>query len=259
MEFTFSNSRFLSPTFQTDIYFEKFITKYGFEDLLSSIVKGLSENKRNKIFSSLDVKSGENFIIAPYPMNREKIMSYVDFQKRYIDKITEYYKGSSATEMIFPCISEILLNFWEHATKDNQSILVAEGNKNKIEIACADTGEGILGTMIKGRPYLTKGKNDIEILELAMKKDITSKINTNHMGRGLWVLNEFAKKTNGTFYVFSQGVGLCTKFGRTTYFKSGFWPGSIIYINLPLNNIVTMNDVLREDLSLIPSIKLNLT
>jgi hypothetical protein len=40
--------------------------------------------------------------------------------------------------MILLTFSEILLNFWEHATEDTKSIIVAHGNKDQIEIALGE-------------------------------------------------------------------------------------------------------------------------
>jgi hypothetical protein len=160
--------------------------------------------------------------------------------------------------MILTCVSEILLNFWKHALEDPQSILVAEGTKSKIEIGCADTGNGIISTLKEGKQEFRK-LSSRQILQKAIQKNVTSKPNTFHMGRGLWILDEIATITGGIFHLYSEGVSYKNQNGKKIFSNCGYWKGTIVYLNLPLNKPVAMGDILKEEKNDLNNIKLNIT
>lgn len=147
--------------------------------------KDVLENEYKK----LNIKIQESFIIAPQPLLRNDSYSNDVLIERFLPKINEYYSfNERVVSMIFQCLSEILLNFWEHAIEDTKSILVADGNKTSIEIACADTGNGIISTLEQSNP--SKNTSKEKLILSALEKGITSKKDTDHMGYGLWILNQ---------------------------------------------------------------------
>jgi signal transduction histidine kinase len=157
--------------------------------------------------------------------------------------------------MIFLCLSEILLNFWEHAIDDTNSILVAEGNENHIEIACADTGNGIITTL--NRVFENSSINRPNTLKKSVEKYVTSKKMTNHMGYGLWILNQIAKRTNGRFHIYSEGAYFKNDFSKEIADKCGYWKGTIIYLSLPLKNPITLSDLENHNDNKFNDIKIN--
>jgi hypothetical protein len=143
--------------------------------------------------------------------------------------------------MLFTCLSEILLNFWEHAVDDNRSIIIADGTKKKIEIACADTGEGII-TSLKTNPKYSN-MHDSKILSKALDIGATSKERTNHMGYGLWIINEITNLVRGKLYIYSEGYFFKNDHGKVKSGSCAFWKGTIVYLNLPLGNPVSFSDL----------------
>jgi len=142
LEYTVINNCFskASITYTHNVIFFQFIVKYGFHDLLSAFISD-KDNKIEKAFNNLKVFKGDKFIIAPKALLREDKASREEINKTYLPQIQSYYKSNTkAASMIMVVFSEILLNFWEHAKLDSQSIIVANGNNDQIEIACADTG-----------------------------------------------------------------------------------------------------------------------
>lgn len=103
------------------------------------------------------------------------------------------------------------MNFWEHAVNDTKSIIVASGNKVKVEIACADTGNGVISTL---SPTLVHQISKEEVLVKSLEKGITSKKMTNHMGYGLWILNEIVTATKGRLHLYSEGAYVFNDFGK---------------------------------------------
>ena len=126
--------------------FDEAIDKYGFRQLIYAFMD--KRYNQESVFRKIEVKIDEKFILAPQPLIRSTNLSSEMLNKNFLPKIQQYYSGSEKTvSMIFQCFSEIFLNFWEHSIEDDNSIVVAEGNKDKIEIACSDNGDGIVSTL----------------------------------------------------------------------------------------------------------------
>lgn len=254
VEYTYKNNCFTKPEMIVNDYIEKEWERYGFTKLIHSFVSNKDLTERN--YKNLKVKVDERFIIAPQALLRSKNYSDKFLKSEFLPKIENYYKkNDKVVSMIFLCLSEILLNFWEHAVDDTNSILVAEGNENHIEIACADTGNGIITTLNK--VFENSSIDRANTLKKSVEKNVTSKKMTNHMGYGLWILNQITTKTNGRFHIYSEGAYFKNDFGKEIANKCGYWKGTIIYLSLPLLNPVTLTDIENHDSKKFDDIKIN--
>jgi len=254
IEYTINHSCFKDPRIRLSWKDEMGIAleKYGFTNLVLAYIENKSEIKDQ--YKNLRVSIGSNFIIAPHALIRSDKKSKEEINRKYLPQIEKYYQeNSKAVSMILLVFSEILLNFWEHAIEDTQSIIVANGNKQNIEIACADTGDGIISTL---RNVLASSNlRPEEILLESLKKGVTSKQLTNHMGYGLWILDQITSLTKGRFHIYSQGAYYFNEFGSKRSGKCGIWQGTIVYISLPLEKPKTLEDI--EDLSQSTVIEIN--
>ncbi|MDO7853589.1 ATP-binding protein [Hymenobacter convexus] len=213
--------------------------KYGLYPLLLSYVGNVSQVERE--YKHLGVISDENFLIAPQALLRKDMYSHETIRTKYLPAIEDYYQhNKKGGLMILTCLSEILLNFWEHAVEDDRTVIVAYGTKDRIEIACADNGDGILTTLSRTYPNV-KSKKDL--IMSSIKKGVTSKKLTNHMGYGLWLINEITTRVGGRLHIFSEGGHIQNEYGKIKYFDSGNWSGTIIYLDLPLKSPVTISDI----------------
>ncbi len=240
IEYTHCNYCFRKPQVKVNEYIIEKLKEYGFWLLINSYIsnKDISES----IYNQLKIKVENNFIIAPQPLIRNDKCSTEILKKKFLPKIEEYYSfNDKMSSMIFLCLSEIFLNFWEHAVLDTKSILVAEGNKLHIEIACADTGNGIITTLGSTLSSINLSKE--KIISESLKKGVTSKKMTNHMGYGLWILNEIVTLTKGRLHLYSEGAYILNDFGKITKGTCAFWQGTIIYLSLPLLNPKTLSDI----------------
>jgi hypothetical protein len=248
IEYTYKNNCFKKPEMIVNEYVKKQWERYGFTKLIHSFVSNKDLTEKN--YKNL------RFIIAPQALLRSKDYSDRFMKSEFLPKIEDYYKkNDKVVSMIFLCLSEILLNFWEHAVDDTNSILVAEGNDNHIEIACADTGNGIITTLNK--IFENSSIDRAETLKKSVEKYVTSKKMTNHMGYGLWILNQITTKTKGRFHIYSEGAYFKNDFGKEIADKCGYWKGTIIYLSLPLNNPVTLTDIENHDSKKFNDIKIN--
>ena len=255
IEFSVKNNCFNAPAFAMNDIVREAMEKYGFTPLIFSYIK--DKKKAEKEFKKLKVSITDEFIIAPQALLRNDKYSAETLNSKYLPKIQKYYSfDDKIVSMIFLCFSEVLLNFWEHAVDDTQSIIVANGNKSNLEIACADNGEGIISTLENSEIY-TNRKNPESVISKAVKKGITSKSHTNHMGYGLWLIDEIAKRTGGRLHIYSEGGYYIREFGKVKNGKSGYWQGTIIYISLPLDKPITLADIEKPELDNKFNLKIN--
>jgi hypothetical protein len=256
IEYTVNHSCFNNPLINLPWESPMGITleKYGFTNLVLAYIENKSEVKNFYKNLKVSVSAGNAFIIAPKALIRTDKKSREEINKTYLPQIEKYYQANpKAVSMILLVFSEILLNFWEHAIEDTESIIVASGNKQNIEIACADTGNGIISSL--GGALSGSDLRPDEILLKSLKKGVTSKQLTNHMGYGLWILDQITSLTKGRLHMYSQGAYYFNEFGSKRSGKCGIWQGTIVYISLPLEKPKTLEDI--EDLSQSTEIKIN--
>lgn len=254
IEYTFMNQCFERPAIKYDNPIKEALKKYGFTEL---ILTYMADRKAAELeYKRLKVSVGENFIIAPQALLRNDKYSVESLNRNYLPIIEKYYqKSDKMVSMIFLVFSEILLNFWEHAIEDTKSIIVANGNRQNIEIACADTGDGIISTL--GRSLTSQSMAPESILLKAVEKGVTSKRLSNHMGYGLWILDEITTRTKGRMHIYSEGAYYYNEFGKKKYGKCGYWQGTIIYLSLPLDNPITLCDIEMGNKNVNADIKIN--
>lgn len=239
IEFSIKNNCFVGPLYMMSPAFMEAMQKYGFTKLIIAYLA--DKNTAEKEFSKLKVSVSDEFIIAPHALLRNDKYSSEVLNSNYLPQIEKYYAfNKKSVSMIFQCFSEVLLNFWEHAVDDSQSIIVANGNKTTIEIACADNGKGVLTTLTLANK---QKKDKIRTLISAVEKGVTSKDLSNHMGYGLWIIDEIVNRTNGRLHLYSEGFFYQREFKKVKYGACGHWQGTVIYISLPVQNPITLSDI----------------
>lgn len=163
-EYSILEKCFSSPkcTLNECKFLQKTLSRYGFKELVDQFIN----DKIPEDYSMEFNQEKDGVFIAPMTLNRGQ--SKETTESRYSSKIRDYYRyDSTIVFIILQCLGEIASNFVEHAVTDTKSILVAMGNKDYFEIACADTGDGIVSTL---GPILGKRLPEFEIIETALKK-----------------------------------------------------------------------------------------
>lgn len=241
LEYSVMHSCFDSPTF--NLTFNKFldneISKFGF----SSLITGLMNNKaKEHYYRNLDTQVTADFIHAPIAILRGKDMQ--SQKKKAQKEIANYYGDNDTTAMILQVFSEVFQNFLSHAETDNRSIVVMHGDKNKIAIACADNGIGILKSMSDNPTYANL--KPTKLLLKALERGVTSKEGTNHLGYGLYYINEVVSRLGGQLIIYSDRYYLYNISGKINITSLHNWNGTIIYISIPLHAAVTIDDIETE-------------
>ena len=214
---------------------------------LHDLIKAYYEQKDiDRIFSNIKPLQKNDFFVAPHPINREVVKSKEDLTNKYYGIICEYYKDKNLEiiDYIKTCLVEISSNFLYHAENDDKSILMAEGNKSKVEIISVDTSDGIISTMKKKYK-----KSDDKLLLLAFERKITSKIENGHCGTGLWLINEIVKRLKGKLIIHSEGYIYRNIQGKVSIFASSYWKGTIVYVKIPITEVSGINNFFTEILS----------
>ncbi len=230
-------------------YIEQCLCEFGFKELINSI---MNEDSKviDKKYSALRLREEGTFIISPQVLSRSTQNTKDNLSDKHIKSIEKYYNyDKKVIQMIYYCFSEMQLNFWEHAIGDERSIIVAKGNKVGIDIACADMGAGIISTLSKIDEF--KNSPPESIIRAAFNKEVTSKEHDdNHMGCGLWIVNETVSRSGGEMHVYSEGWYYCNKNRQINVYRTGYWKGTIIFIHLPTDKPTEMSDLLKIDTSL---------
>lgn len=214
---------------------------------LHDLIKAYYDQKDiNRIFANIKPLQKNDFFVAPHPINRDVIKSKDDLTNKYYDTIYNYYKDKNfeIIEYVKTCLVEISSNFLYHAENDDKSILMAEGNKNKVEIISVDTSDGIISTMKE-----KYNKSDINLLRLAFERKISSKIENGHCGTGLWLINEIVNNLKGKLIIHSEGYVYRNIQGKISIFASSYWKGTIVYVKIPITEVSGINNFFTKLLS----------
>lgn len=229
---------------------------YGLSGWIDHARLGLNssvEQLPNRIYATI---TDQNRYVTPLSLSRRD-MNREAFIRSFLEVVKYYYKDQDLIDMIYGCLSELLSNFWEHAIFDPRSILLTEYSKSNIKIACTDTGNGIVRTLRESNIKYVKYEPH-EILAEAVKRSITSKPGSNHLGLGLWILDRMATMSGGFLHIYSQGGFYRNAAGKTSSGKCGYWDGTIMYLNLPLNKVIPIHSILEEEADLVEiGLKLN--
>lgn len=245
LEYSVINKCFFNPcllNFEENRIVREKVAYFGFKYLMEEL-KNSKDSERQ--YKNLQISVSNDFIIAPMPLLKETSSS--DYLNNdYSKKIENYYKDEKVNTMIFTIFSEIFLNFWAHAIGDPKSIIVAHGNQDYIEIACADSGEGIIKSITKTFPNCKRK----DAIKMALTKGVTSKKDSNHMGYGLWLINEMVTKTKSRLLLRSEEFCFENNSGKIQHHTSPAWQGTIVYVKLLLAKPVTIDDIEKENVQL---------
>ncbi len=237
LEYSYKQGCFRKPTFncipkEVNKKFQQNIKKYGFGELISECFDNSEEAYKN-----LKTETIDGFLVAPMALsnNAQEAEHLVNATIREVKRYFRQENKQNALDaciMISEVLSELFGNFYAHANDKTNSIIVVRGNSHIIQITCADSGLGITETLRDVEKYKTKDEG--YILEHALRKGVTSKPGTNHMGHGLWLINEIVNKNQGTLFIYTQSICYYTKYKKPIVVPR--WKGTIVDIILNIDN-----------------------
>lgn len=214
--------------------------KYGFYEIIKAYV--FTPQKKDQIIKSykkIKFVHENNLLIAPQRLLRIENSLKDELEKDLFSSLNSFYTNSDAYTITSVCLGELLSNFWSHATKDSGTVMVAYCKKEYFEVCFADNGNGIISTL---RECKNKYNNlsDMEILKKSLEKGVTSKPNSNHMGLGLFLIQNICKYNKGILKIISEGCSLDIINTKEKLRKTSYWRGTIVYLKLNLEKIITL-------------------
>ena len=216
---------------------------YNIEKLMKRLI---NQKQVGSLYKDLKPMKIKDFFIAPHPINRENFKDKIDLENKYAQFISDYYKDicPNLVNYFKTCICEIASNFLYHATEDDNSILMALGNKNSIEIVCVDNSTGIISSL-----DAFKSQDKQKVMENAFKRGITSKIEDYHCGTGLWEVEQIVKQLNGTLKVYSEDVCYICRNDFKSICQTPYWKGSIFYLKLYVSRETNIDEFFDDDVN----------
>ncbi len=237
---------FYSPGSLTDQF-----SKTGIYSIINEhLVNNKFPEKPNILHKLLE----ENLFIYPKRIKRGSTLTCQEMRACFIAEISDFYEAKNnhkATRLISSCVSEIISNFWAHAKGDTETVIAARGTKESFTLVVIDNGEGFISSL--GKVYK---KSPPEILRMSLNQEVTSKLNTDHMGYGLYHVYELIKANEGTINVWTEGYHMSGSSKDIKITECGHWKGAIVEIKLGLQKPKTLADVFPES-SRDPKIKIN--
>lgn len=238
LEYSVTHQCFKKPLFNLthNNPIEQQIEKYGFSELITKLMDNKTKEQYYKNLTTLVTK---DFILAPVAMLKDEETSSQKTQA--LKDIVNYYGSNDISTMILQLFSELFLNYISHSENDNKSVIVVHGNKHKIEFGCADNGIGIIASLRANPRY--KNVHSMQLLRHAVERGVTSKENTDHVGYGLYYINEVVSRLNGQLLILTDEWMLQNTHGKINVKQVARWKGTLLSINIPLTFAVTINDI----------------
>lgn len=238
LEYSVNNQCFYNPTAVDLDKVKPRIAAFGFGPLISGCFND-SKKMLNEYNSLKPYVNSMNFLISPIRLysgnkNREEI------EQNCFRSISGFYSNDSQSDMIFMVMSELVGNFYSHSNDKGNSIIVAYGNQRYVEIACADSGDGITKTLCKQFP----NKNETDILDSAVKRGISSKPRSDHMGNGLWLIDETVRRNGGRLLIYSNNACFDRIGNKKQCFNAPLWNGSIVYVKLDILKPINISEII---------------
>lgn len=247
-EYTVHKKCFFKPDSVIKGYVKAELEKRQIKNLVDNFI-----NYEKPQYNRLKYSEQDKLFISPILLDRN---SLADEVSRAGVKICNYYHDKEDVQfLVLTSMGEIALNFKAHAVEDTTSILSVTGTKDEFEIACVDTGVGIISSLRES--YKQKGlsySSDM-LFKKSLEKGVTSKDNNSgHMGYGLWLLKELVLSAKGEMRLYSQGYGVICHNGRIRFTKTSMWKGTIAYIKLPLSQ----SNILKDKMEAMRPLNMNI-
>ena len=193
------------------------------------------------IYTDLDFsaywRGGKNHVNANTSNNIFNLWRIVDSEKDLYAKNVEQYFNKNFFEnkdlsAINVCLVEAFYNVFDHAhaNKNAFSLLRYDADKNKLLVAIADFGIGIVNSVRNFNKGIT---DDIQAIEWALQDHSTVKSTTHNKGLGMGNILSIASSAR----IFS-GNALIRRFAdlQESFSINFKFPGTLIYLDIDLDS-----------------------
>jgi hypothetical protein len=236
VSYTARNACFAKPqiSWHPDMIIHEQFNQSGFLNIMQTYVNTPRDWPTIlKSYEELKTITKDSYFFAPHTLLRNEEQKRNEVEQKFLDGISSFYSERKSVSVISICISELIGNFWAHATDDSETVMVSKGGDKYFELFFADNAQGIISTLKDSNPEYKK-MTDIDVFKLACEQGVSSKKGTDHKGFGLYLVSRLAQKNHGVFTIYSEGYCISySEKGMKTY-ECGYWKGTIIDLRLEL-------------------------
>ncbi|MBB6482708.1 ATP-binding protein [Spirochaeta isovalerica] len=252
ISFTAENHLFKNPKISWDEKSLRMFTIAGIFDLMKTYLNSSKQTKKiYESYKKLSIDKKDKLFIAPHRIIRNEEDQRTSLEHSYLESVRTYYSDKKVKRIISRILTETLSNFWAHAEQKSGTVMVSKGNNDYFEIALADNGIGIIKNLRDSYEKYSD-LDDAQILLNAIKRGITSKPKTDHMGWGLWLIKKLVEMNRGELYIASGYGRLHFKKDNMKIYNRKFWKGTIIQLKILLTEPFSICDIpeLQDDCGL---------
>jgi len=151
-------------------------------------------------------------------------------------------------------LSELIDNALQHSDSPTGTFVTAQKYEKlgRVHMLIADTGIGIRGHLQKN-PLYRQITEDQSAIQKALTPFVTGSYKANpedileydNQGLGLTVSDQIAKRSKGELYLWTGRALYRSQTGVTETMPVA-WPGTVVYLNLPIKLAVNPTDVVKE-------------
>jgi len=139
------------------------------------------------------------------------------------------------------CLSELLDNVRQHAESPTNGLACAQAYGGAVELAIADCGIGIRGSLAKNPAYAGQLETDADAVQLALQKGVTSTPGRN-TGEGLFFVAELLAKT-GKMRLQSGTALVNVNRGKMKTGGAAGWPGTLVGLRFESKKGVPIREI----------------
>jgi hypothetical protein len=167
------------------------------------------------------------------------------------DELVKLFKSvdcdETTVDAIHTMLRELVGNCYAHSdVKDGvYGVICAQvwGGGKKAQIAIADTGIGIRGSLTQNLDLLHRIKVS-NCCEMATEYGVTSKPGKGHSGYGLAVARNLMEQNNGALFVRSGAEAFCLRSGQVQTFNTKYhWDGTLLIIEWDIYGPMNIGEV----------------
>lgn len=243
ISYTAENHCFYQPKISIQKEQVQLFERYGFYEIIKAYI--YTPQKKAQIIKSykkIKFIHEDGLLIAPQRLLRIENGMKDELENNLFLSLKSFYDNSTAYTITSVCMGELLSNFWSHATNDSGTVMVAYCKKNYFEVCFADNGNGIISTL-RDSHIQYKHLSNKDILKKSIEKGVTSKPHSNHMGLGLFLIQNICKYNTGEMKIISEGYSLEIINSQEKLKEISYWRGTIVYLKLTLDKIVNLFEI----------------
>lgn len=180
-------------------------------------------------------------------VERETMVNYIDATQRFMHRIC----ADKDLDMLDLCLAELINNVYDHSQSPIDAYVFCQyyEDRNLIRLAVSDLGIGIPAAV---NTFMQREARDelsnIESVRWAIRENMTTRSIPQNRGKGLDVVNSFAKANSSSWAIYSNDVWMQGYPSGNRYHPNpiGHFKGTIVCLDIKVDNLQNAEAVSDE-------------